>query len=182
MQDLDTETIILVVCMLIFTSAAAVSDFRSRRIPNWMTIPVLLLGFVYQGVFHGWAGILDSLQGIGIGAGPLLLMWMIGSGGGGDVKLMGALSAWLGLRLTLLVLIGSIFCVLVGSILMWAWNAFLKPSRLRKLIRPGAGSSGKPHRVTKLTTEQKKERRVMPFAIPVGVATWMVVCWKFMTF
>lgn len=183
MQHLDTESILLVVSILIYTSAAAVSDLRSRRIPNWMTLPVLLLGFVYQATFHGWPGILDGLQGVGVGAGPLLLMWLIGSGGGGDVKLMGALSAWLGLRLTVMVLICSIFCVLIGSGLMWAWSVFQKPSNIRKLVRPGTSAKpGKRQHVSKMTVEERKQRRLMPFAIPVGVATWTVVLWKYVTF
>lgn len=183
MQNLETETILLIVSILIFTSAAAVSDLRSRRIPNWMTMPVLLLGFVYQGTFHGWAGILDGLQGIGIGAGPLLLMWLIGSGGGGDVKLMGALNAWLGFRLSMLVLVCSIFCVLLGSIIMWLWSVFQKPARLKKLMRPGTSTTPRKRvPVSRMTVEQRKERRLMPFAIPVGVATWMVVFWKFLAF
>ena len=183
MQHLDTESILLVVSILIFTSAAAVSDLRSRRIPNWMTLPVLLLGFAYQATFHGWPGILDGLQGVGVGAGPLLVMWLIGSGGGGDVKLMGALSAWLGLRLTVMVLIGTILCVLIGSLLMWAWSVFRKPESLRKLVRPRASvKPGKRQHVSKMSVEERKQRRLMPFAIPVGVATWMVVFWKFVTF
>ena len=183
MQHLDTESIILVVSILIFTSSAAVSDFLTRRIPNWMTLPVLLLGFAYQATFHGWSGILDGLQGFGVGAGPLLVMWLIGSGGGGDVKLMGALSTWLGFRLTVMVLIGSIVCVLIGSLLMWAWSVFLNPSSLKKLVRSRSSAKpGKRQHVSKMTVEERKQRRLMPFAIPVSVATWMLVFWKFLTF
>jgi hypothetical protein len=82
-----------------------------------------------------------------------------------------------------MVLIGSIVCVLLGSLLMWAWSVFLNPSSLKKLVRPRSSAKpGKRKHVSTMTVEERKQRRLMPFAIPVSVATWMLVFWKFLTF
>ena len=87
----------LTVCLL-----AAVTDFRSGRIPNWLTYPVLVLsppthlalalgrGMKLEAAL-GQAGF--SLLGlVACGFVPLLL-WRKGAMGGGDVKLFAALGA-----------------------------------------------------------------------------------------
>lgn len=59
-----------------------VYDFRYRRVPNWITLPLMLLGIVanFPGAPALWAGSILMLTAWGSG-------WM----GGGDVKL------WMGL-------------------------------------------------------------------------------------
>ena len=39
----------------------AAFDLRSRRIPNWLTFPVLLAGLVTACFWGGWAGLADGL-------------------------------------------------------------------------------------------------------------------------
>src|SRR5262245_29999030 len=104
---------VLVVAMVVFTAVAAVWDLREKRIRNKLTLPMFFAGWVYQIAFHGWAGVVDGLAGFGIGFGILFVLWFIGGGGGGDVKLMGAMAVWMGYRMTLLVLIASTVAVVV---------------------------------------------------------------------
>ena len=63
-----------------------------------------IAGWIYQAIFFQWDGILNGLGGFGLGFGLFFVLWIIGSAGGGDVKLMGALSVWLGGSLTLKVI------------------------------------------------------------------------------
>ena len=72
------------------------TDWRSRRIPNWLTVPTLLLGIVVNCVATGWTGAKESLLGAGLGLGILLPFVLIRSLGAGDWKLIGALGAFLG--------------------------------------------------------------------------------------
>ena len=89
------------------TLVAAVIDVRTRRIPNWFTVPVLAGGLIFHTVTGGWGGLLTALGGFVTGFGILLVLWLMGGGGGGDVKLMGAVGAWLGAWLTLIVFLLS---------------------------------------------------------------------------
>lgn len=88
---------------------AAMTDLRTRRIPNWLTLPAALLGCGLGGLWYGLAGVCAS----GLG----LCLWFalgftfyrrVGGIGAGDVKLVMASAALLGtlpaLELTFLAL------------------------------------------------------------------------------
>jgi len=42
---------------------AAISDIKTRRIPNRLTYPALLAGLLLQGALHGWQGFLRTITG-----------------------------------------------------------------------------------------------------------------------
>ena len=76
--------------------AAAISDCRTRRIPNLLTGPLFAAGLAFATFSHGGAGLFESLLSSALVASPFVLLFAIGGGGAGDAKLMGALGAWLG--------------------------------------------------------------------------------------
>jgi prepilin peptidase CpaA len=78
--------------------AAGYTDWRSRRIPNWLTVPGLLAGLTANALAAGWPGTKDSLLGAGLGLALLLPFVVIRVLGAGDWKLVGALGACLGLH------------------------------------------------------------------------------------
>jgi prepilin peptidase CpaA len=84
-------------------------DFRTRRIPNWLTIPAVLSGISLRAALGGWPGAKASLEGLALALGLLLPLVLLRALGAGDWKLMGAMGAFLGPALFLLVLLGSIF-------------------------------------------------------------------------
>lgn len=183
MSDLSPGSIVLVAVVSLFTAAAALWDLRYRRIPNKLTLPVFLAGWVYQGVFHGWSGLGDGALGFALGFGMLFVLWMIGGGGGGDVKLMGALSVWLGFHLTLLVVIVSTVLVLLGTLGHMVWSLFNGGLRkaAQKHLATGKEAPKKGRKPQPETVEQRQQRRVMAYAIPVALATWLVLIWKLPT-
>ena len=84
-------------------------DWRSRRIPNWLTVPALLVGIGINSVASAWPGTKAALEGAGLGLG-LLLPFVLARGlGAGDWKLMGALGALLGPNRLVVVLLGTVF-------------------------------------------------------------------------
>jgi prepilin peptidase CpaA len=87
---------------------AGVTDLRSRRIPNWLTVPGAGLGIVLNGIFGGWAGLKSSLLGLGLGLLILLPFVLLRSLGAGDWKLAGALGAFVGWDLLITLLLGSV--------------------------------------------------------------------------
>ena len=111
------KAFIMTFCIVGFTGVAAYVDWRTKKLPNWLTVSCLLcaLAFHFVAGFFGEDGGLRmafiqlgwSLVGFATGFGILLVLWLIGGGGGGDVKMMGAMGAWLMPQLTLYVFIIS---------------------------------------------------------------------------
>lgn len=96
------------VMLLVYTIAAGVLDWRSRRIPNWLTVPGLLSGVAVHTVLNGWHGTVFAILGAGLALVILLPLVALRALGAGDWKLMGVVGAFLGWRLFLFVLLGSI--------------------------------------------------------------------------
>ncbi len=173
--DPSVHKAVFLIAVVLFTAVTAWTDTRWRRIPNNITLPMWIGGWIYQGVFFQWSGLLDGMYGFGIGFGLFFVLWMVGSAGGGDVKLMGALSVWLGPGLTLKVLLCSLifvvlgtFVVVIGSVLTNGWN-----KTRRQFTRDDA--EAKRGRKQPETMTQRQKRRVMAFAMPVALATWSVL-------
>ncbi len=188
MFELSFGSATLAVAVSLFTAVAAVWDLRTKRIPNKLTLPMFFAGWIYQGIDRGWTGLGDAALGFLVGFGILFVLWIVGGGGGGDVKLMGALSVWLGFRLTLLVLILSTFIVLLATVGVIVWSLSTRGLRRSKSHylatgkdQPRKSKSGKTAPVRKETVAEKQSRRVMPYAVPVALATWAVLLWKLPT-
>jgi prepilin peptidase CpaA len=179
--DLHPATLILIAAVGLFTVAAAVWDTRTRRIPNFLTLPMFGLGWIYQitlSCLYGWQHLGDAALGFLIGFGILFVIWYVGSGGAGDVKLMGALSVWLGSRLTIYVLFTSVLVVLlatVGVVLVSVISSGFRKTR-QQYIGTGKTAPGQKPRTE--SVEDKQKRRFMAFATPVAIATWGVLLWK----
>lgn len=88
------EPVLIVVIILVLI--AIYSDFRWRKIPNCLTLPAIALGFVLNFLSNSWNGLFLSLLGLLVGMGLLMLPYLLGGMGGGDVKFMGALGSLLG--------------------------------------------------------------------------------------
>jgi prepilin peptidase CpaA len=81
---------------LTIASLACVTDLRTRRIPNVLTFGAALAGLLYQFVSGGIDGLGHAALGWLVGAVIFILPFALGGLGGGDVKLLAALGAWLG--------------------------------------------------------------------------------------
>lgn len=80
---------------LVVLAIATFTDLRSRRIPNWLSLPFLVAGIVVSACLHGWKGVANSLEGIALGAFLFGILSLLGGMGMGDVKLCGAIGAWI---------------------------------------------------------------------------------------
>jgi len=99
---------------LLLSVVMAVGDWRSRRIPNYLTFGGALAGMVFQTAVFGWEGLGQAISGMSLGLGLLLLPYILGGMGAGDVKALAALGAWLGPKG-----IFSVFCYMgiIGGIM-----------------------------------------------------------------
>jgi prepilin peptidase CpaA len=98
-----------VACAVLLAVVAGWTDFRSRRIPNWLTVPGLAIGVAINVAAAGWAGLRASLLGAGLGLLLLLPFVLLRSLGAGDWKLAGALGAFVGAGVLVNLLMASVF-------------------------------------------------------------------------
>ncbi|NBX26097.1 MAG: hypothetical protein EBQ99_08640, partial [Planctomycetes bacterium] len=76
---------------------ATVTDLKNMRIPNWLTLPLLVAGVTRGGLAGGMAGTGDALAGAAFASFIFIAAYAFSGGGAGDAKLMMALGSWLGL-------------------------------------------------------------------------------------
>lgn len=82
--------------LLAVTLTASVTDIRSRRIPNWITLTGFIAGVILNIGLYGLAGLKSSLLGCGLALLIHVPLFALHLTGGGDVKLMAATAAILG--------------------------------------------------------------------------------------
>ena len=106
---------------LIFSLIIAGIDLKTRRIPNYLTFTCAAGGLGFQVGVHGWAGLGDGLLGLILGFLLLILPYLKGGMGAGDVKGLAALGAWLGPGRTfsLFVFVGLSGGLLIVAVLWW---------------------------------------------------------------
>jgi prepilin peptidase CpaA len=100
-------------CLVAFVIMVAVSDMRSRRIPNWLTVGAVSVGLVTSVMVGGPSAILGSLAGLAVGLAVFLPFYLARGFSAGDVKAMAAIGAFVGPKGALL---AGAWILLVGSI------------------------------------------------------------------
>src|SRR5512146_2531816 len=132
--------------VLAFVLTAAIADLRWRKIPRALTVAGLIAGLAFH-LWHGGflAAALASLIGFIAG----IAFFRLGAIGGGDVKLVTALGAMLGLKAWILAM--EVAILVAGAI---ALIQAVRQRRFRQTIRntgaiiQGLGSRGlQPHPV-----------------------------------
>jgi prepilin peptidase CpaA len=85
--------------LIVLILVAAVYDLRYRRIPNWLTISGVITGIAMNTfLYRGWPGLRLSLAGLAVSFAAYFLLYSLRAMGGGDVKLMAAIGALVGVR------------------------------------------------------------------------------------
>lgn len=176
------------------TAIAAVVDLRKMVVPKWLTVPTLTIGLALnlaRGAWLGyeelptwafpgenlWVGLLDgllfSITGFLVAFGLFFVLWILGTCGGGDVKLCAALGAWIGPKYVVFVVIGTLgavilisMCILTGSLFTQGFSKTTRDFSLRK------GKKGPDKTV-------KPRKRLLTFSLPVALATAVVLMWIF---
>ena len=135
------------IVVLVVVGAAAVIDVRTRRIPNLLTFGAAAAALPYHLWVGGLHGLAQSTAGWAVGIVIFLPMFLLRGMGAGDVKLLGAVGAWVG---PLLVLYVALYSVLAGGVLalivgakhgylgkafsnLWALLAFWRTAGIRPL-------------------------------------------------
>jgi prepilin peptidase CpaA len=113
---------------LALTGWIAWGDLKTRRIPNYLTLGTALAGLAYNAISHGLNGFTDGILGMLLGFAFLILPYLWGGMGAGDVKALAALGAWLGPGLTVFLFcyMGIAGGVIALGYLLWAGTLWEK--------------------------------------------------------
>jgi prepilin peptidase CpaA len=153
---------------LLTVTVAAITDLRTRRVPNWLVFPFLLIGIAVSAMTRGWAGLESSLLGILAGAAALGPFYFLGGMGMGDVKLLASIGAWIGPRQ---ILLAFVFMGLAGGVMALAWairGRFVQESldRVADLIFGFRKRGRRPDATLKLGNPNA---RTIPYAPAIAV-------------
>ena len=143
---------------LLASVTAAVTDVRSGRIPNWLTLPLAAVGLVANALLRGSWGATESAAGLLLCAGVPWAVFRISGGraiGGGDVKLFGALGSLLGPVPGLEIELGALLLLLLFALVRLAFAGRLLRTLLgavRLAVAPLAKSRVKAPTGAELTS------------------------------
>lgn len=115
---------------VLLAACAGWTDLRWRRIPNWLTVPGLLIGVIANTVLSGWSGLKTSLLGAALGLALLLPFVLLRSLGAGDWKFAGALGAFTGPGRLVDILLASILVAGVMAVVLVIYKG-----RTRQTVR-----------------------------------------------
>ena len=92
-------------------------DYKKQKIPNYLTFPAALTALIYHFFLNGFDGLLFGILGMFAGIALLIIPYIMGGMGAGDVKLLGAIGAFIGYKSVFFVflftaLFGGLYAIL----------------------------------------------------------------------
>jgi prepilin peptidase CpaA len=168
--------------LLALLAWAAVQDVRTRRIRNWLTFSLAACGLAQSFAPNPTVAPGAAALGLLTGFALTVPLFAIGALGGGDVKLMAAIGAWLGPWPALQVFLGR---AVVGMVIVLVQAGMA--GRLRLLLRNTAVLAVQLLHLRELGVEHVEASgrtcrsidRPLPFAVPV-LATTLVVLYVYL--
>jgi len=155
---------------------AIIYDIRFHKIPNWVTFSTVIAGLGFQSFSGGLTGLLFSLGGLGTGLGLLVTFYLMGGMGAGDVKLMGAVGAFLGARGVFYAFLATSIIGGLWAIITLAWSGDLKTT----LKRYGAmlKSLLLTQQFMYMAPSEKVKALKMPYGVAIALGTMTTILLK----
>lgn len=151
---------------------AAVIDGWKLKVPNWITFPMIISGWVASGIAFGWGGLAASLWGTAVGLGLLLPVYAIGGMGAGDVKLLAGVGAWVGASQTFWAFAVS---VVIGAVIALAMVVVSRRWRRHQqqffAILNEILLIKNPSKLSEIAAERKSTMMLLPYGIPIAIGT-----------
>ena len=163
---------------------AAVIDGVKLKVPNWLTFPLIISGWVYSAISYGldgqpwWHGLGWSLMGTLVGMALLLPAYSIGGMGAGDVKLLMGCGAWVHVTVTFYsfcigAIVGGILAILMVLVSRsWHHHYWQFWKILDEILR-----IGNPEKLAEIAAERKPTMRKLPYGIPITIGALLYFAW-----
>ena len=149
---------------------ATVIDIRSRRIPNWLSLPFLLIGVVGSAIRGGLPAFLQSVAGIAVAVVVAGILCYLRGMGMGDLKLCAAVGAWIGPGQLLFALIvtGIAGGIMAVGYALWHGSLGRSLDSTAELLSGFRKHGLRPHPVIAMENRQSLK---MPYAPAIAVGT-----------
>lgn len=165
--------------VLVSVLFGAAIDFRRFRLPNMLTLPLVVTGICWHTATGGLPGLVLSLIGMTAAAFPPLLMFARGGMGAGDVKLMAGIGAWMGWLFSMHVLIAA---GLLGGIFSMVANARRGRTSAAAVAQDAAVTDsvsdigknqqyGAPDLIETALSGGEGHARLLPFGVMIAIGT-----------
>ena len=157
---------------------AAVIDGWKLKVPNWITFPMIIGGWIVSAYLFGWGGLFSSLIGTGIGLILLLPAYAIGGMGAGDVKLLAGVGAWVWGTVTFFSFCAS---AVIGGLI--AIGMVVASGKVRhhvfqfRAIATEIAMVRNPEKLACAAAERKSRMMLLPYGIPIAIGTIVYFAW-----
>jgi prepilin peptidase CpaA len=161
---------------VLIAGMACVTDLRSRRVPNSLTLGAAAVAVALHAATNGAAGLSFATAGWGVGLLIFLPLVLLRGMGAGDMKLLAAFGACLGPYLVLWVaafaaIAGGAFALIVSARHGYTRQAFRNVWGLLSYWRV---MGVKPHPELMLgATKSPRLPYALPMAAGLGIALWL---------
>jgi prepilin peptidase CpaA len=163
---------------LVIAAVACITDLRTGRIPNVLTFSSAVAALFFHAVVGRGEGILLSLTGLIVGVVVFFIPFALRGLGAGDVKLLGAIGAWIGpaaIAWTALYtgILGGVLCVVVA-----AFHGYLRQaiSNIRALLVHWWVGGLAP--LPEVTLGENRGPR-LAYAVPILMGLIVTVAWRY---
>jgi prepilin peptidase CpaA len=158
---------------------AAVIDGWMLKVPNWLTFPMIVSGWVYSTWFFGLEGLGWSLLGTFVGLALLLPLYSIGGMGAGDVKLLAGVGSWVWTIATLYAFcLSAVLGGVIAMLMVLSRRAWRKHSNQFVSIFNEVLTVRDPNQLSVLAAQRKSSMLLLPYGIPIALGSILYFAWS----
>ncbi len=164
------------IAAVVVSLTAAVADIQCMRIPNWLTYSAMLFGVGYHTMVGGTHGFLFGAGGLFLGLALLIVFYLAGGMGAGDVKLMAAVGALLGpkdvfIAFLFTALVGGIYAIILLVLRFRVMGAAVRLTAMSSALRPRTGSPPP-------TVDNRGRLTVLNYGVAIAAGVLLSIIWK----
>ena len=154
---------------------AAVIDGFKLKVPNWITFPMIVSGWIYSATlspYAGFEGLTYSLIGTAVGLALLMPAYAIGGMGAGDVKLLAGVGAWVWGTVTLYAFaVSAVLGGIIAVCMVLAGKSWDKHQNQFWMICNEIMTIKDPDKLSTIAAERKPTMMLLPYGIPIAIGT-----------
>ncbi|MBM7572612.1 A24 family peptidase [Aquibacillus albus] len=156
------------ILLFIILLTCVITDLKSRKIYNHVIFPSLVLALLFHFFTGGFSGLGHSLLGLLTGFAILLIPYLMGGMGAGDVKLLAVIGAIKGVSF---VLAAAVYMAIIGAAIGLAIMLFRRGAfqRMRVLVYSLCGMKYG----VKIFPSQESLQATYPYGVAIAGGTMM---------
>jgi len=170
-------SIIEIILLLVYLIIAVCIDMRERRIPNKLIGIGLLSGIILIVLQMNNIYLYDRVGAFFLGIAILFIPFAMGGIGAGDVKLLGLVGLFVGIKTLINI---SLISFLIGGAFALIVLALARLKQFKNIHTVGVSFINSI--LTKRLLLGEEGKLTLPFSIPIGIGTFIVVIFKWSIF